>query len=334
LFTTMLPWDADLSAPPDIEWTRSIIAQGLTNYSAKRVESNVPAPASVDHTESAATTSMSVDQAVADTAASATASVAESNAPQAETKDQSAVHVFPCASPDSAVANPRAWVYPMAGTTSAVPQVELQQDNGRLLLKLPIASVERAASIADFARFIGAEVSVSLAGRKTTEASPGEPDEDWPGLSWGIEVTTDLPALVIAGDRLVPGRLVHAHGDDPCVADTSIDILVDHSPDAPVTGFVLLADKSLAERIKVLSVQSKQKTHDELRSSHTLTLVDVTGDRQAHLTFESVRYEVHAGTQNGEVRWTTGPWSWVGVAFSETHDTPYDRVTYPGCERR
>jgi hypothetical protein len=324
LLTTMLPWDADLSAPPDIEWTRPIIANSLARYSAKRAESEAPEAESVNQDESEAPLAESVDDD-------------ESEAPTAA-PDQSPVSVFPldfeCAMAGSAAANPRVWLYPMAGTTSAVPQLELQQDDGRLLLRLPVASIERAASIVDFARFIGAEVSVTLARREPSEISPGEPDESWQGLSWGIEVTTDLPALVIAGDKLIPGRLVHVHGDEPCVADSSIDIVMEQSPGTPVTGFVLLADNSLAERVTVLSVQSKQNTHEQLRSSRSVTLVDVTGDGQADLTFQSVRYEVRANTQDGDARWTTGPWSWVGVASSERDDAPYDRVTYPGCEKR
>jgi hypothetical protein len=138
---------------------------------------------------------------------------------------------------------------------------------------------------------------------------------------------------VIAGDKVVPGRLVHAHGDDPCVADSSIDILMDHSPDAPVTGFVLLADNALAERVTVLGVEAKQKAHDDLHSLRVITRVDVTGDRQADVTFQAVRYEVPGDVRNGDVSWVPASSSWVGVAWSAREDTPYDRVTYPGCER-
>jgi hypothetical protein len=335
LLTTMLPWDAEFSASPDIGWTRPIVAQAVAHYSRKRAESpeagsNAPADgpsdSEVPQGESGAPQGESDAEEV------------ESAEPAPESVSGNATKVFPidieCSTAGAPAENPGVWLYPMAGTTLGVPQIEMKQADGRLLVKLPLASIERAASIVDFARFIGAEVSVALAHRETTEITLPEPDGPLEGLSWGIEVTTDLPVLVVAGDKLIPGRLVHAHGDEPCVSESSVDILMEHSPEAPVTGLVLLANTDLAERVTVLSVESTQKTHDLLRSSRTVTLLDVTADRQADLTFQSVRYEVGTGTQNDDAHWTAGPWSWVGVASAKSADTPFDRVTYPGCERR
>jgi hypothetical protein len=341
LLTTMLPWDVELSASPDIGWTRPIVAQVVTRYSTKRAES-LRADSHTPAAESrpADSHTRDVGSRPADSPAPAGESAgeeAESDEPPAESVTQHGSHVFPidieCSMAGTPAEIPGAWLYPMAGTTSGVPQLEMEQADGRLLVKLPLASIERAASIVDFARFIGADVSVTLAHREASEIAPGEPDQPWEGLSWGIEVTTDLPALVIAGDKLIHGRLVGAHGDDPCVSESSIDILMEHSPEAPITGLVLLANNDLAERVAVLSVKSTQSTHDVLRSSRTVTLVDVTGDRQADLSFESVRYEVRAGAQNDDAHWIAGPWSWVGVASSQSADAPFDRVTYPGCPR-
>lgn len=259
------------------------------------------------------------------------------------------IHVFsvPCDWNRGATADSGKWIYLVAGTTSAMPQTVTKTDDkvNHYSIKLTMLDAQRAARIVDFARYTGMAVNVSLALRKSMQltkttlssnaVSTVSGEQAWRGLSWGIDATMNVPAVIIAGEETLPAALVHVRGDDICLNDTGMELTVDHAPAAPVTGIVLMNNSSLASLITVSNTGTTVTTHDNLRVFHTITKLELAVSNPPDARIESARFETepHKDDQ-GNVAWTQGPWSWVNTETRDENDqySLYDQAKYSSCD--
>ena len=295
---------ADWRAPPDLSWMRPHAARQVAAWSFKGA------------------TSASQRQPLSDAAMTSTPRL----------------RIFPIGLTCEHLAEPARfeaddWIYPRIVAGSAAPASIATQGEDTVVSFEPV-SLSRAAGVVDFARFVGAPVSVEL--RRSAEDEEIYRTMSSRGVRkppWSIVVTTDLPAFILQEGKLIPGRLVRANGGDVCrSAAPGFEVVTGEKLTGSVDGLILSANAGNDTKMVVLGVTPGDDTRNNIRRLRRTTQLDLDADGQADLSFELTRFQWQKYEENAP--WNETPSYRARVLVSDGDAKgEADTVSYVNCER-
>jgi hypothetical protein len=295
---------ADWRAPPDLSWMRPLVAREVAAWSFEGATSANPRQPLND----------------------------------AVTGSTPRLRIFPIGLSCEHLEEParfeaKDWIYPrIVAGSAAPPSIRTQGEN--TVVSFEPVSLSRAAGVVDYARFIGAPVSVELTrSASDEEIYPTMPSRGERKPPWSIVVTTDLPALILQEGKLIPGRLVRATGGDVCRSSApGFEVVTKEMLTGIVEGLILSANASNDSRMVVLGVVPGDDIRNNIRRLRRITKLDLDADGQADLSFELNRFQWQKYEANAS--WNDTPSYRGRVLVSEGGaQGEADTVSYVNCER-
>jgi hypothetical protein len=160
----------------------------------------------------------------------------------------------------------------------------------------------------EFAKLLGEPAEIKFEPGKLDVAVPLPPtiDFDLGHAFFLARVTTDLRAVVVTRDKLIPARLIAAVSGDMCDDQSGFDFVLEEKPTSAALGAFILPPKFPRDKAVLTNDDRPTKENGGLRVSRAGVRVDLDGDGTNELGFKAIGIE-YAAEESAET-WIAGPW--------------------------